>query len=227
MEQRIYKNTGKPVSLLGYGTMRMPLNSEEGSDINYEAGKALIDAAYRSGVNYFDTAYRYHGGESENFVGEALSAYPRESFYLADKMPGWMVGDGGAEKAKEIFADQLKKCRVDYFDFYLLHALGSKEDFEKIYLNGGTLAYLDSEKAAGRIRSLGFSFHGSVEFFEYLMKLRKWDFCQIQLNYMDWDNQNAKELYRLSVEYGVQLIIMEPVRGGSLVSLCDEAVEIL
>ena len=227
MENRIYQHNGKPVSLLGYGTMRMPLNSEEGSDINYEAGKALIDRAYRAGVNYFDTAYRYHGGESENFVGDALSAYPRDSFYLADKMPGWMVGDGGAEKAKEIFADQLSKCRVDYFDFYLLHALGSKEDFEKIYLDGGVLAYLDSEKDASRIRNLGFSFHGSVEFFEYLMKLRKWDFCQIQLNYMDWDNQNAKELYRLSVEYGVQLIIMEPVRGGSLVQLCDEAVNIL
>ena len=227
METRIYERTQKPVSLLGYGTMRMPLNSDNGADINYEAGKALIDAAYRAGVNYFDTAYRYHGGESENFVGEALSAYPRDSFYLADKMPGWMIGDGGADKAKEIFADQLSKCRTPYFDFYLCHALGSKEDFEKIYLNGGVLVYLDSEKEAGRIRSLGFSFHGSVAFFEYLMKLRKWDFCQIQLNYMDWDNQNAKELYRLSVEYGVQLIIMEPVRGGSLVTLCDEAVEIL
>lgn len=227
MENRIYSRTGKPVSLLGYGTMRMPLNSEDNKDINYEEGKALIDRAYKAGVNYFDTAYMYHGGESENFVGAALSAYPRESFYLADKMPGWMVGDGGAAKAKEIFEDQLKKCRVDYIDFYLCHALGSKEDFEKVYVNGGALAYLDSEKEAGRIRNLGFSFHGSVEFFEYLMQFRKWDFCQIQLNYMDWDNQNAKELYRLSVEYGVQLIIMEPVRGGSLVSLCDEAVEIL
>ncbi len=227
MENRIYARTGQSVSLLGYGTMRMPLNSEEGSDINYDEGKKLIDRAYRAGVNYFDTAYRYHGGESENFVGEALSAYPRDSFYLADKMPGWMVGDEGAEKAKEIFADQLSKCRTPYFDFYLCHALGSQEDFEKIYLAGGVLAYLDSEKEAGRIRNLGFSFHGSVAFFEYLMKLRKWDFCQIQLNYMDWDNQNAKELYRLSEEYGVQLIIMEPVRGGSLVTLCDEAVGIL
>jgi len=227
MENRIYQHTQKPVSLLGYGTMRMPLNSEDNRDINYEEGKRLIDRAYRAGVNYFDTAYMYHGGESEKFIGEALSVYPRDSFYLADKMPGWMVGDGGAEKAKEVFADQLNKCSVDYFDFYLLHALGSKEDFEKIYLHGGALAYLDGEKAAGRIRNLGFSFHGSVEFFEFLMKLRKWDFCQIQLNYMDWDNQNAKELYRLSVEYGVQLVIMEPVRGGSLVQLCDEAVNIL
>ena len=142
-------------------------------------------------------------------------------------MPGWMVGEGGVPKAKEIFEDQLKKCGVDYFDFYLLHALGPKEPFDQSYVNDGVLDYLDQEKAAGRIRNLGFSFHGSVEFFEYLIKFRKWDFCQIQLNYMDWDNQNAKELYRLSVEYGVQLIIMEPVRGGSLVSLCDEAVNIL
>ena len=219
MENRVHNITNAPVSLLGYGTMRMPLNSDQNNDINYEAGKALIDLAYKNGVNYYDTAYMYHGGESERFVGEALSAYPRDTFYLADKMPGWMVGDGGAAKAKEIFEDQLSKCRVDYFDFYLLHALGSKEDFERIYLNGGVLAYLDAEKAAGRIRNLGFSFHGPVAFFEYLMQLRKWDFCQIQLNYMDWDNQNAKELYRLSEEYGVQLIIMEPVRGGSLVTL--------
>lgn len=227
MENRLYHRTQKPVSLLGYGTMRMPLASEDNADIDYTEGKKLIDYAYRHGVTYFDTAYMYHSGKSENFIGEALSAYPRDSFYLADKMPGWMTADGGAAKAKEIFEDQLAKCKVDYFDFYLCHALGSQDDFEKLYLNGGVLAYLDSEKAAGRIRNLGFSFHGSVEFFEYLMKQRKWDFCQIQLNYMDWDNQNAKELYRLSEEYGVQLIIMEPVRGGSLVRLCDEAVDIL
>ncbi|MBO5649122.1 MAG: aldo/keto reductase [Clostridia bacterium] len=207
--------------------MRMPLSSDQNNDINYAAGKALIDIAYRSGVNYFDTAYMYHGGESERFIGEALSAYPRDSFYLADKMPGWLIGDGGAEKAKEIFADQLSKCRVEYFDFYLLHSLSSKEDYQRVYCDAGVLAYLDSEKENGRIRNLGFSFHGSVEFFEFMMRQRKWDFCQIQLNYMDWDNQNARELYRLSEEYGVPLIIMEPVRGGSLVKLCDEAVSIL
>ena len=227
METRLYSRTNAPVSLLGYGTMRMPLASEDNADIDYAEGKKLIDYAYRHGVTYFDTAYMYHSGKSENFVGDALSAYPRESFYLADKLPGWMVGDGGVPKAKEIFEDQLSKCKVDYFDFYLCHSLNNQADFDKIYLDAGVLAYLDREKEAGRIRNLGFSFHGSVPFFEYLMKLRKWDFCQIQLNYMDWDNQNAKELYRLSEEYGVQLIIMEPVRGGSLVKLCDEAVDIL
>ncbi len=227
MENRIYNRTQKPVSLLGYGTMRMPVIDGDSANIDYAEGKALIDYAYKHGVTYFDTAYMYHSGKSENFVGDALSAYPRDSFYLADKLPGWMVGDGGPAKAKEIFEDQLAKCKVDYFDFYLCHSLGSKEDFERIYLNDRVLAYLDSEKEAGRIRNLGFSFHGSVPFFEYLMQVRKWDFCQIQLNYMDWDNQNAKELYRLAEEYGVQLIIMEPVRGGSLVRLCDEAVEIL
>ncbi|MGM9625942.1 MAG: aldo/keto reductase [Eubacteriales bacterium] len=227
MENRLYKRTGQNVSLLGYGTMRMPLASADNADIDYEEGKKLIDYAYRHGVTYFDTAYMYHSGNSERFVGEALSRYPRDTFYLADKLPGWMVGDGGVTKAKEIFADQLAKCRVDYFDFYLCHSLSGREDFEKVYLKDGVLAYLDSEKAAGRIRNLGFSFHGSPVFFEYLMKLRKWDFCQIQLNYLDWDNQNAKELYRLSEEYGVQLIIMEPVRGGSLVRLCDEAIDIM
>lgn len=234
MEQRIYRRTGKPVSLLGYGTMRLPKTDPDKDDIDYHAGLKLIDYAYRHGVNYFDTAYMYHGGKSETFVGEALSRYPRESFYLADKMPGWMVGDGGRTKAKEIFEDQLAKCRTSYFDFYLLHSLGSQEDFEKTYLknendphSGDVLSYLDSEKAAGRIHNLGFSFHGNSAFFAYLMKLRKWDFCQIQCNYLDWDNQNAKKLYALAEEYGVQLIIMEPVRGGSLVNLCDESVGIL
>ncbi len=227
METRTYQHTGKPISLLGYGTMRMPKIEPDKDDINYEEALALIDYAYQHGVNYFDTAYMYHGGKSELFVGDALSRYPRDSFYLADKLPGWVVGDGGPAKAKAVLEEQLGKCKTTYFDFYLLHALGNQDEFDRIFLNDGVLAYLDEEKNAGRIRNLGFSFHGSVAFFEYLMKLRKWDFCQIQCNYLDWDNQNAKELYRLAEEYGVQLIIMEPVRGGALVNLCEESVDIL
>ncbi|MCQ2433335.1 MAG: aldo/keto reductase [Clostridia bacterium] len=227
MEKRTYARTGEAVSLLGYGTMRMPKITPDKDDIDYEAGLALIDYAYKHGVNYFDTAYMYHGGKSELFVGEALSRYPRDSFFLADKMPGWMVGDGGVPRAKEIFEDQLAKCRTSYFDFYLLHSLNNRESFEKGYLKDGVLDYLDSEKAAGRIHNLGFSFHGDVNFFAYMMELRKWDFCQIQCNYLDWDSQDAKTLYRLAEEHGVQLIIMEPVRGGALVNLCEESVSIL
>lgn len=228
MEQRIYAHSGKPVSLLGYGTMRFPTVRVGDKDvIDREKAFALLDRAYQSGVTYFDTAYRYHGGESELVVGEAMSRYPRDTFYLADKLPGWIVGNGGVEKAKMILEDQLTKCRTPYFDFYLLHALGNKEEFDRIFLKHGVLAYLEEEKAAGRIRALGFSFHGSVSFFEYLMKVHKWDFCQIQCNYLDWDNQNARELYRLAEAYGVQLTIMEPVRGGALVNLCEESVKIL
>ncbi len=227
MEKRIYKKTGESISLLGYGTMRLPTTPEDPNEIDFEKGKKLIDYAYTHGVNYFDTAYRYHGGKSELFVGEALSAYPRDTFYLADKMPGWMIGDGGVARAKEIFADQLEKCRVEYFDFYLCHALSDQGDFVKTYLDTGVLDYLKEEQAAGRIRHLGFSFHGSVSFFRFMMELRSWDFCQIQLNYLDWDDQSAKELYALALEHGVQLIIMEPVRGGALATLCDSAVSLL
>lgn len=225
MEKRIYARTGEAVSLLGYGTMRLPKTPEE--KIDFPAALRLIDTAYQNGVNYFDTAYMYHAEESELLVGEALSRYPRESFFLADKLPGWMCGENGLEGAKKIFADQLSKCRTTYFDFYLCHSLNNQKDFERLYLEGGVLAYLEEEQKAGRIHNLGFSFHGNPAFFKFLMELRKWDFCQIQCNYFDWDNQNAKELYRLSEEYGVQLMIMEPVRGGGLVSLCDEAVSIL
>ncbi len=227
METRLYKKTNEKISLLGYGMMRLPRIDADKDDIDYEAAMTGVEYAYRHGVNYFDTAYMYHGGKSEVFVGEALSRYPRESFFLADKMPAWLIGDGGVPKAKEIFADQLGKCRVDYFDFYLLHALSNKEEFDKIYLDGSVLDYLKEEKFRGRIHNLGFSFHGSIAFFEYLLSVSEWDFCQIQCNYLDWDKQNAKELYRLAEEKGIQIIIMEPVRGGSLVKLNDTAIDIL
>lgn len=227
MQTRLFGKTNESVSLLGYGMMRLPALHADTDDIDYEKALAHIDYAYRHGVNYFDTAYMYHGGKSELFAGEALSRYPRESFYLADKMPAWMIGNGGVSRAKEIFADQLNKCRVDYFDFYLLHALSRQTEFDKIYLEDGVLAYLKEEKAKGRIRHLGFSFHGSIAFFEYLMTVNDWDFCQIQCNYLDWDKQSAKELYRIAEEHGVQLIIMEPVRGGALAKLNEAAVDIL
>ena len=226
MTTRTYQRNGSMVSLLGFGCMRLPRLYPDKQDIDYDKAQEMIDYAYSHGVNYYDTAYVYHEGKSEVFIGEALKKYPRESFYLADKMPGWAI-QNGADGAKKIFEEQLSRCQVNYFDFYLLHSLGDRKNYETTYAESGVLTYLDGEKAAGRIRNLGFSFHGSVDFFAYLMEQRKWDFAQIQLNYLDWEGQNAKKLYELAEQYGVQLIIMEPVRGGSLVSLCDESIEIL
>ena len=227
METRIYKKTGKPISLLGFGCMRLPRLNDEKPDIDISTAESMIDRAYARGVNYFDTAYMYHEGMSETFLGHALKKYPRESFYLADKMPGCMGIVHSLEDGKRIFAEQLQRCGVDYFDFYLLHNAASIAHFEETYLKTGVLDYLLEEKAAGRIRNLGFSFHGNLKNFEYLMQARKWDFAQIQLNYLDWDGQGAGKLYACAVAHDVPVIVMEPVKGGTLVSLCDEAVNIL
>lgn len=227
METRIFKGNGKPVSLLGFGCMRLPRISPEKQDVDYETAQKMVDLAYAQGVNYFDTAYMYHDGLSEGFIGHALKKYPRESYYLADKMPGCMGIVHTLADAKRIFAEQLDRCGVDYFDFYLLHSINCIADYEKTYLETGALDYLLSEKEAGRIRYLGFSFHGDTEAFEYMMNARQWDFAQIQLNYLDWDARSARKLYESAEAHGVQLIIMEPVKGGTLVSLCDESVKIL
>lgn len=226
MEKRIFRDTDKKISLLGFGGMRLPVTGEEKKKIDFEAAQAMVDYAYSHGVNYFDTAYMYHDGESELFFKEALKKYPRDSFYLADKLPIWM-GINSLDDAKARFSEQLQKCGVEYFDFYLLHNLSSREVFEEKYLGLGILDYLISEKEAGRIKHLGFSFHGDVPLFDYLMKFRQWDFFQMQLNYLDWDDQRAREVYELGEAAGCPCIVMEPVRGGSLVKLCDSAVKML
>lgn len=226
MEKRSFRNTDKKISLLGFGGMRFPVIGEDNGNIDCEKAQAMIDYAYSRGVNYFDTAYMYHDGRSETFFKEALKKYPRDSFYLADKLPIWM-GINTLEDAKARFAEQLQKCGVDYFDFYLLHNISSRETFEEKYLGLGILDYLISEKEAGRIKHLGFSFHGDVPLFKYLMELREWDFFQMQLNYLDWDDQRAREVYDLGAAAGCPCIVMEPVRGGSLVKLCDGAVKLL
>lgn len=225
MELRRDKNTGREVSLLGFGCMRLPRPDPEKQEIDYELGKSMIDYAYRRGVSYFDTAYPYHEGLSELFIGRALAEYPRESFCLADKMPGWLLH--GREDAERIFAEQLKKCRVDYFDFYLCHSLSSDASFEKTYVDTRVIDYLRERKAAGQIRRLGFSFHGTPAELEKILARGGWDFVQIQLNYLDWDFQDAKTQYRLIEEQGIPCIVMEPVRGGALSTLCAESAEIL
>ena len=220
--RKFEKINAKP-SLLGFGTMRLPKLYADKEDIDYEKAEAMIDEAYARGVNYFDTAYPYHAQMSEAFIGHALKKYPRESFYLADKLPGWFVK--AREDVDRIFEEQLERCQVEYFDFYLCHALN--QNSFKLYEELNIYDMLAERKAKGQIRHLGFSFHDTPEALEYIIDKYPWDFVQIQLNYLDWERQNAKRQYEVCQERGIPCVIMEPVRGGTLASLCDEAVDVL
>ncbi len=221
MEYRSTKKFNEKLSLLGFGCMRFPTTPE--GKIDREAATKMLDAAYKNGVNYFDTAYIYHDGESETFTGEALEAYDRSSYYLATKLPCWMVNS--LDDAKRIFEDQLKKLNKDYIDFYLLHSMG-KTTWDRM-LQLGVLEYCESLKKEGRIRYLGFSFHDSYPVFEEIITYRDWDFCQIQLNYMDEEEQAGVKGYQLAEKLGVPVIVMEPVKGGSLASLPEDITAVL
>ena len=221
MLTREYKNSGDMISVLGLGCMRLP-KVEGSEDIDRPKAQEIVDYAYSHGVNYFDTAYRYHAGDSELFVGEALQKYPRESFHLATKMPMWLVEKD--EDVARIFEDQLSRCRTEYFDFYLCHAL-DKNAFQKV-LDFHVYDYLKKQKEAGRIRRLGFSFHDSPEVLQQIVDAYQWDFAQIQLNYLDWELQDAKSQYEILTRHGIPVVVMEPVRGGALASPCPESVVI-
>lgn len=229
MEKRVYAKTipfkgiEKNPSLLGFGCMRFPTLVPGKPEIDEPLAEKMIDAAKAAGITYFDTAWVYHHGTSEAFIGKVLKKYPRDSFFLADKMPGWELKT--AEDAERIFAEQLKRCQVDYFDFYLCHAL-SKEGYEA-YRIPGVMPFLERMKAEGKIRHLGFSFHDSPEVLEEILNDREWDFVQIQLNYLDWDFQKARRQYSLLESRGIPVVVMEPVRGGLLASLSEEARKIL
>ena len=214
---------GKQLPLLGFGTMRLPL--DEQGNIDEKQTEAMTEYAMSHGVTYFDTAYTYHKGTSEPVMGRILSRYPRESFYLADKYPGHI--HELKQDPAGIFEGQLRKCRVDYFDFYLLHNV--YEHTTDTYLDPklGILDYFREQKRLGRIRHLGFSSHGSVENLREFLDAcgEDMEFCQIQLNWLDWTLQQAKEKYELLTERGIPVIVMEPVRGGKLGQLSDEAME--
>lgn len=223
MEKRALQKNGEEVSLLGFGCMRLPTRSGDPKDIDEALAEAMIDHAYESGVNYFDTAYAYHQGRSEPLIGRALSKYPRASFNLATKMPVWLLEKEG--DAEAIFNRQLELCGVDYFDFYLAHSLNAErmELMERVKLYD----YLSQEKERGRIRHLGFSFHDAPELLTGLTARYEWDFAQIQLNYFDWEAQNAKQAYEILTRNGLPVVVMEPVRGGTLASLPETAGSIL
>lgn len=221
MTYREFPGIGAKISLLGYGLMRMP-KTGNGPEIDKEKGSALIDEAIKGGINYFDTAWFYHDGLSETFAGEALSRYPRDSYYLASKLPMRILESG--EQAEETFNKQLEKCKVDYFDFYLLHNLNGPL-WEKS-LGNGTVDFAMTLKGKGKIKKLGFSFHGENKDFPKILDYTKWDFVQIQANYYDWDTF-SKELYEECAKRNIPVVIMEPLRGGELANLRPDAREIL
>lgn len=212
------------ISRLGFGTMRLPMDQD--GNIDYAAGQEMVDYALANGINYIDTAYKYHDGESENFVGAAIKKHPRGSFYLADKMPHWLCSKEADIDA--IFADQLKKCGTDYFDFYLLHNLD-----EESYDNVQRLRIFDllkKKQDAGRIRHLGASFHCSPGFLRQVLTEHgdALEFVQLQLNYFDWEYQDAKALYETAAEFNMPVVVMEPIRGGMLANpMSEEARAIL
>ena len=232
---------GVKVSALGMGNMRLPTFDENEKNIDREKAQEIIDYAYSHGINYYDTAYRYHSGQSEFFIGEALSKYPRDTWYLATKFPGHMIvkKENGVigftsgltgwpdSTVPAVFEEQLDKCKVDYFDFYLLHNVNEKS--LPMYLDEdlGIVRYLQSEKEAGRIRHLGFSAHGSAELIDSLLTRFEgvFEFVQIQLNYLDWKLQDAKSKYEVIVKHGLKVVVMEGVRGGRLAKLPEEQME--
>ena len=216
------------LSALGMGAMRLPTLEGDDARIDTAATQEMVDYAMAHGINYFDTAWGYHSGNSELVMGEALKKHPRDSFYLATKFPGYDLGN--MPKVKEIFPEQLKKLRVDYFDFYLMHNVNEvnidaylKEEEHGIY------SYLLEQKKAGKIRHLGFSAHGSVEVMRRFLEAyhEGMEFCQIQLNYVDWTLQDAKAKMELLKQYNLPVWVMEPVRGGRLAGLSEKDAETL
>ncbi len=216
MEYRSMDKLGVKPSMLGFGCMRFP-QKEDGSIDEVESEK-MLDKAIEAGVTYIDTAYPYHNGESEPFVGRVLKKYKRDSFYLATKLPIWKVET--IEDVKATFEEQLNRLQVDYIDFYLLHAL-SKERWEKI-LKLGVLDFCKEMKEQGKLKYIGFSFHDSYEVFEEILTSWDWDFCQIQYNYMDTEHQAGDRGYALAEKLGVPMVIMEPIKGGSLAVLPED-----
>lgn len=220
VDKRKFKDV--EVSLLGLGTMRLPCETEQkresNPNIDYEKAQMLVDLAYKNGVNYYDTAYMYHCGKSEKFIGNALKKYPRNTYFIADKLPIWMCDT--KEDMQRVFANQLERTGMEYFDFYLLHSL-DKENFEKCE-KFGAYNFIKQKQKEGKIKYIGFSFHGTVDDLRKIVSAHKWDFAQIQMNYLDWENQNAKAQYQTLEDAGVPTIVMEPVRGGKLALVNSE-----
>lgn len=216
MEQRKFEKLEISPSVLGFGCMRFPQTPE--GKIDEKEAERMLDTAIQAGVTYIDTAYPYHNGDSEPFVGRVLKKYDRSSFYLATKLPVWKLEKAG--DASDIFEEQLKRLDVDYVDFYLLHSL-DKEKWETVK-RLEILPYLEKMRSEGKIRYIGFSFHDEYEVFEEIITSYPWDFCQIQYNYIDKDIQAGDRGYVLAEKLEIPMVIMEPIKGGSLSNLPEE-----
>lgn len=218
---------GKKISALGLGCMRLPLIDGDDSRVDREKTAEMVDYAMKHGVNYYDTAWGYHAGNSEPAIGGALKNYPRESFYLADKFPGYDLAN--MDKVKEIFEKQLEKCQVEYFDFYLFHNVCEMNIEQYLDPKYNIFEYLMEQKKNGRIRHLGFSAHGEMPVLEkFIGKYGEYmEFGQLQVNWLDWTFQNAKSKVKLYSGHNIPVWVMEPVRGGKLANLDEKYVDVL
>ena len=221
VDKRSMSGLGIETSLLGFGCMRFPTDSN--GAIDEKTAEKMIDDAISSGVNYIDTAYPYHNGESEPFVGRVLDKYPRESYFLATKLPCWQVGS--LEEAEKLFESQLERLNKNYVDFYLLHSLNINTWRKMKEL--GVVEFCEKLKAQGKIRYLGFSFHDSYEAFEEILTYRRWDFCQIQYNYINLDHQAGMKGLKMAADRGLGVVVMEPLLGGKLANLSSHVAECL
>ena len=236
MTYRTNPKTGEKVSLLGYGCMRWPTLGKAGGDrsddLDQETINSLVDYALAHGINYFDTSPAYCKGQSERATGTALKRHPRESYYIATKLSNFSPETWSREASMQMYRNSFRELQVDYIDYMLLHGIGmgGMEALHGRYLDNGMLDFLVAEREAGRIRNLGFSYHGDIEVFDYLLSRHdeiKWDFVQIQLNYVDWKhakevntrNTDAEYLYGELTKRNIPAVIMEPLLGGRLASL--------
>lgn len=217
---------GKKISRMAFGTMRLPLTEGgNSSDVDREKTAELVDLCMSRGVNYYDTAWAYHDGVSETVMGEILSRYPRDSFYLADKFPGYDLSN--MTKAEEIFSEQLRRCRVDHFDFYLIHNVCETNIEEYLDPKYGIVPYFAKMKKEGKITHLGFSCHSS---FDNMVRFLDafgddMEFCQIQLNYIDYTMQDAKRKVEYLKKAGIPIWVMEPLRGGKIISMTEPVMD--
>ena len=214
---------GMKLSALGFGAMRLPVIDGDDGVIDEASALRMVDTAMKNGVNYYDTAWGYHGENSELVMGRALGRYPRDSYYLATKFPGYDPSNWG--RVEEIFERQLEKLGVEYFDFYLFHNV-CEMNIDAYLDDGkyGIYSYLMEQKRNGRIRHLGFSCHGAMDVLKRFLDAygENMEFCQLQLNYLDWTFQNGREKVELLNERGIPVWVMEPLRGGKLASLAPE-----
>lgn len=210
------------LSALGMGAMRLPVIDGDDSKVDTAAAEEMVAYAMEHGINYYDTAWGYHSGQSELVMGNALKKYPRENYYLATKFPGYDLSN--MDKVEEIFEEQLKKCQVEYFDFYLFHNVCEMNIDAYLDEKYGIYEYLIEQKRNGRIRHLGFSAHGSYDVIKRFLDAygKDMEFCQLQLNYLDWSFQDAKAKVELLKEHDIPVWVMEPLRGGKLASLSEE-----